>query len=179
MKEFPKTKLMVTPEQSRLVQEKVFRMGGGWPPVWGIGSKEVKWTLDPYLFINSNGEITKAPSGNENLFINNVSTFMSVESFLALDETKYNKPWPNSFEEARKISKHWGFLHKDPVYRDSRYLICMSGVSKGYAINSRFTLAGGHVMEKYWKRDIEKEEYSFIKFDSARDLYLWLAEGEE
>lgn len=87
------------------------------------------------------------------------------------------KPWPDSFEKARNESPFWGF-----EIMGERYFISMVGNSEGIAIQPEGFWSQRTYMDRYWKKEdgyLDDQHYSFHKFNSAKDLYQWLLEGEE
>lgn len=83
------------------------------------------------------------------------------------------KPWPDTFEEAKELSNFWGFL-----WDGCRTMIVMNGTSDGSAVRPHYTFADKDAMERYWNKT-EGGTYKFIKFDTAKELYQWLLDGEE
>lgn len=88
-------------------------------------------------------------------------------------DKKPKKDWPDSFEEAMGISKYWGMEEGS-----NRYLVVTGGTARRLAVNAGNTWAFAENMNDNWAG---KGLYlvSFHKFNSTKELYQWMMEGEE
>ena len=99
-----------------------------------------------------------------------------VQSEIKKLESQEKKKWPMSFDEARRSGRYWGLLAEG-----SKYFVCFSGSAGGIAINAMGTWANKDDMDEYWKNDGDYLgfKYEFIKFNTAKELYQWLLDGED
>lgn len=71
----------------------------------------------------------------------------------------------NSFEELLTTQNYIGFV---PEGYEWRYIIVISGLCRGSSVKSEGTFSSEHSSEKG----------TYYTFESAKELYLWMAEGE-
>lgn len=91
------------------------------------------------------------------------------------------KAWPDTFEEAMKLSEFWG-LEVFSKRWGGRYIIVNAHLGRGCAINITGQWTANKLdMNKYWKANgsYENTEYIFKQFKSAAELYQWLLDGEK
>ena len=78
-----------------------------------------------------------------------------------------------------KLSKYWGLEAIGGRYTVIPYG-CSEKIPCGLAVNSSFNIwCGVHRMNDYWGAGgvVDGHKYSFHRFDSAKALHLWRAEG--
>lgn len=89
------------------------------------------------------------------------------------------KAWPDTFEEMEEESLYWGLEIINNG--NDRYMIAMNSPADGYPIKVNEYWTNREALKDYIKQNgtIDEHVYQFIKFDTAKELYLWMAEGEE
>lgn len=90
---------------------------------------------------------------------------------------KAEKGWPNTWGQARQMawdeSITWG------MYCDGyKYLIVTNGPEAGIAVHHRNILTQKKLMGRYWSGENQGcgTRYYFLKFQTPRELHLWMAE---
>ena len=84
--------------------------------------------------------------------------------FKPLNESGQDFAYYESFDEMFESEKFIGFKSQR-----NRYLLCKSGAARGYAVASSGT----------WMNHSQQPLDQYYVFDTAKELYQWLAEGEE
>ena len=91
-------------------------------------------------------------------------------------KARIKKTWPDSYEEALKISPWWGF-EEERVIISEKYLVVKTG--KGRCIASCIDGLWCYCddMTNHWKNNGELDgfKYKFIKFDSREELLDWFS----